>query len=219
MPESAGARYIGVYGGNGSVNVSADYVRFTPDSPNDAAAPVTTHTVPAADGAAGWHRTPVNVALAAADDGECVSGVDKTEFRVGGGAFAAYTVPVSITADGTHVLEYRSTDKAGNAETAKSATVKLDATAPTTTASVAQTGAGPATLTLNATDATSGVALTEFRADGSALKGLAAQRFAAPAEWMPYSAASKPVLHGQRHVRGRVPVDGRRRATWRRRRR
>ena len=132
--------------------------------------------------------------LSAADDGECVSGVDKTEFRVGSGAFAAYTAPVAITADGTHVIEYRSTDKAGNAETAKSATVKLDATAPTTAASVAQTGAGPATLTLNATDATSGVALTEFRANGSALTGLAAQRFAAPAEWMPYSAASKPAF-------------------------
>ena len=58
MPEAAGARYIGVYGGNGSVNVSADYVRFTPDSPADAAAPVTTHTVPAADGADGLAPRP-----------------------------------------------------------------------------------------------------------------------------------------------------------------
>ena len=58
--------------------------------------------------------------LTAADDGECVSGVDKTEYRVGGGAFAAYTAPIAITADGTHTIEYRSTDKAGNAETAKS---------------------------------------------------------------------------------------------------
>ena len=66
------------------------------------------------------------------------------------GAFATYTAPVAITADGTHVVEYRSTDKAGNAETAKSATVKLDATAPTTAASVAQTGrcCAPATPTL-----------------------------------------------------------------------
>ena len=72
--------------------------------------------------------------LAAADDGECVSGVDKTEYRVGSGAFATYTAPVASPADGTHTIEYRSTDKAGNAETAKSVTVKLDATAPATAA-------------------------------------------------------------------------------------
>ena len=63
MPAASGPRYIGVYGGNGSVNVLADYVRFTPDSPNDAAAPVSSHTLAAADGSAGWHRTPVNVTL------------------------------------------------------------------------------------------------------------------------------------------------------------
>ena len=79
--------------------------------------------------------------------------------RPGGGAFATYTAPVAVTADGTHTIEYRSTDKAGNAETAKSVQVKLDATAPATTASVAQTGGGPATLTLTASDAASGVAL------------------------------------------------------------
>ena len=141
---------------------------------------MTTHTVPAADGADGWHRTPVNVTLSAADDGECVSGVDKTEFRVGSGAFATYTAPVAITGDGTHVVEYRSTDKAGNAETAKSTTVKLDATAPTTTASVAQSGVGPATLTLSATDPASGVARTEYRVGGGA--------------WTTYDAASKPVF-------------------------
>ena len=140
MPAANGPRYIGVYGGNGSVNVLADYVRFTPDSPNDAAAPVSSHSLAAADGSAGWHRTPVNVTLDAADDGECVSGVDKTEYRVGSGALQAYTAPIAIMADGTHTIEYRSTDKAGNAETAKSVAVKLDAAAPVTTHSVAADG-------------------------------------------------------------------------------
>ena len=43
----------------------------------------------------------------------------RTEYRVGGGAFAAYSAPFSVGGDGTHTVEYRSTDKAGNAETAK----------------------------------------------------------------------------------------------------
>ena len=101
MPASAGPRYICVYGGNGSVNVNADYVRFTPDSPNDVAPPVSSHTVPAADGADGWHRTPVSVTLAAADDGECVSGIDRTEYRIGTGAFASYTAPIALAAEAT----------------------------------------------------------------------------------------------------------------------
>ena len=35
-----------------------------------------------------------------------------------------------MSADGEHALDYRSLDKAGNLEPAKSAAVKLDATAP-----------------------------------------------------------------------------------------
>ncbi|MBE2317691.1 PKD domain-containing protein [Solirubrobacter sp. CPCC 204708] len=199
LPEAGGPRYIGVYGGNGSVNLSADYVRFTPDSPKDLAPPVSSHTVPAADGLEGWHRTPVNVTVSAADDGECVSGIDTTEYRVGGGAFAAYTAPIALTADGTHTVEYRSTDKAGNAETAKSVTVKLDATAPATTASTNPTGAGPhpapVTLTLDAADAASGVKLTEYRVNhGGAFAGVAPKALSAAADWLPYSAAGKPAF-------------------------
>ena len=130
----SGPRYIGVYGGNGSTTASYDYLRFTPDSAVDAAPPVSSHGAPAPDGAGGWYRSPVDVTLSAADDGECVSGVERTEYRVGGGAFATYTAPVRVAADGEHTLEYRSLDKAGNVETAKSAAVKLDATAPSTAA-------------------------------------------------------------------------------------
>ncbi|WP_170179091.1 OmpL47-type beta-barrel domain-containing protein [Solirubrobacter pauli] len=199
LPASAGPRYLSLYGGNGSGSASFDYVRFNPDAPTDQSAPVSTHTVAAADGTSGWHRTPVDVTVTAADDGECVAGVDKTEYRVGTGAFAAYTAPIRVADDGTHAIEYRSIDKAGNAETAKALTVKLDGTAPTTTASTDPSGAGPhpgpVTLTLNAADATSGVARTEYRVDDAgAFAGAAAAALAAPAEWQVYSAASKPTF-------------------------
>ena len=52
-----------------------------PTTPVDRAAPTTSHTLaPAApDGANGWYRTGAQVTLAAGDEGECVSGVDRTE--------------------------------------------------------------------------------------------------------------------------------------------
>ncbi len=192
LPPASGPRYIGAYGGNGSISARYDYIRITPDNAVDRAAPSTSHTLaPAApDGANGWYRSGAQVTLAAGDEGECVSGVDRTEHRVDGGAFGTYSTPFNVGSDGTHTVEYRSVDKAGNAETAKSVAVKIDATAPATTA--ATDGTGPVTLTLTAADATSGVALTEYQVSTAGVfKGFAAPRFAA-AEWIPYDAANKP---------------------------
>ena len=61
----------------------------------------------------------VNVTLAATDNANG-SGVDKTEYRVDGGAFAPYTAPIALTTSGTHTIEYRSTDKSNNVEATKS---------------------------------------------------------------------------------------------------
>src|SRR5262249_56962961 len=77
------------------------------------------------------------------------------------------------TTEGEHTLEYRSVDGAGNAETYKSVTLKVDVKAPATTARHtpdAPTGDwydGAVTVRLNAADgAGSGVAATEYRIDG-----------------------------------------------------
>ena len=40
MPAASGPRYIGAYGGNGSISARFDYIRFTPDQPVDTAAPL-----------------------------------------------------------------------------------------------------------------------------------------------------------------------------------
>jgi PKD repeat protein/glucose/arabinose dehydrogenase/type 1 glutamine amidotransferase len=93
----------------------------------DATAPLTTaQFAPANDD--GWHGGTVPVTLAAAD---AASGVARTEYSLDGGAWKPYTEPVNVTGDGTHELAYRSADKAGNAETEKAATVKIDGTRPT----------------------------------------------------------------------------------------
>ena len=67
--------------------------------------------------------------LAGTDDASG-SGIDKTEYRVDGGAFATYSAPIAITTAGTHTVEYRSTDKNGNVEATKSLAVKVDKAAP-----------------------------------------------------------------------------------------
>jgi uncharacterized cupredoxin-like copper-binding protein len=42
------------------------------------------------------------------------SGVAKVEYALDGGAWATYTVPVTVTKAGAHSMKYRATDKAGN---------------------------------------------------------------------------------------------------------
>jgi len=82
----------------------------------DAVAPVT-----AATPAAGLVATPAVLTLTATDD---ASGVALTEYRLGDGAWTAYTAPVPLSA-GPHAIQYRSTDVAGNAEPAKSLAVDV----------------------------------------------------------------------------------------------
>ena len=143
----------------------------------DGAAPSTTAvTDPAAPGTSGWFSGAVSVVLAATDDG---SGVDRVEYTVDGGSWSPYTVPVTV-ADGTHTIGYRSVDKAGNVETAKTVEVRKDGAAPSTKATFADpsdsgwhNAAVPVTLT--ATDAGSGVDSIEYALDGGA--------------WTPYTAA------------------------------
>ena len=66
-----------------------------------------------------------------------------------------------------HDVTYFSTDVTGGAEAAQHTTVRIDKTAPVTTASVATAGAG-VQLALDATDALSGVQETDYAVDGGA---------------------------------------------------
>ncbi len=60
---------------------------------------------------AGTYNTPVRLALEATDSG---SGVDTVEYRLDGGAWKAYSEPVTVEAPGTHAVRFRATDAAGN---------------------------------------------------------------------------------------------------------
>ena len=133
----------------------------------DTSAPVTSD-----DAASGWSSGPVLVALTATDGG---SGVTRTEYKLDGaasftvGTVAAIAAPSDHSNDGVHTIVYRSTDEAGNTEAERTATVRIDTTAPVTSDDApAGWSNGPVTVSLSATDAGSGVAATEYRVDGAA---------------------------------------------------
>ncbi len=87
----------------------------------DRTAPVTVATAPA-----GWQKTDVTVTLSASDN---LSGVNATYYRVDGGAPLVGT-SATISAEGTHTVEFWSEDNSGNSEAPKSVTVQIDKTAP-----------------------------------------------------------------------------------------
>jgi hypothetical protein len=120
----------------------------------------------------GWYTSGVTVSLTTNDNSSYVA---KTEYSLDGGTtWQTYTAPFTLNKDGQYTVSYRSTDNAGNVETAKSVNINLDSTAPVTTAVVTpaqpdgQHGwyVHPVTVTLNAYDNLSGVYKTEYSLDG-----------------------------------------------------
>ena len=136
----------------------------------DTSAPVTTASPPlASTPTEGWRNTPQTVTLVATDEG---SGVAGTSYSIDDGPVLPYGGPFTVSALGSHVVSYFSTDNAGNVEAQQTGYVNIDS-APVTTASpalasTASSGwrAGPLTVTLTATDAGSGIASTSCSIDG-----------------------------------------------------
>jgi hypothetical protein len=143
--------------------------------PGDTTAPTTTATIAPDPPAGGWYRAAPQLTLVASDEGG--SGVDQMLYSVDGGTQQFYTGPIVLTGAGAHVVTYGAIDRAGNFETFKSVTVKVDAEQPITTATVAPGaplgGEGwydtAVTVSLDPRDGRgSGVARTEYRLPGGA---------------------------------------------------
>ncbi|WP_433347573.1 ThuA domain-containing protein [Microtetraspora malaysiensis] len=169
------------------------YFHLSQGGAEDKTAPVTSAATDSAQPGSGWFTGPVTVTLTAADEADG-SGVDRTEYQLDGGAWTAYTTPVIVSGDGSHTLAYRSADKAGNVENAKTLAVKVDATAPMTTVeSVAANNDGwhnqAVPVALTATDETSGVAGIEYSLDGG--------------PWTPYTDMVTVSGEGQHELRYR----------------
>jgi len=94
----------------------------------DATHPTTTISLSGVEGANGWFTSNVTVTLSATDD---ISGVEKTEYSLDNVTWSTYTAPFTVSAEGNTTVYYKSTDKAGNVETMKIGTIKIDKTLPT----------------------------------------------------------------------------------------
>jgi len=121
----------------------------------DTLAPVTTENA-----ASGWLRvTSVQVDLNASDAG---SGVFRTYYTLDGAAWTEGAI-ATVPGEGVHELAYYSVDNAGNAETQRTVTIRLDATAPVSLAFSAPVVVGTVIeVPFGASDLGSGVAGVEF---------------------------------------------------------
>jgi hypothetical protein len=115
---------------------------------------------------AGWSTTNVTVTLSAVDTGG--SGVMFTRYRrVGAANWTTYGGPFQVTAEGTLGYEYYSMDYAGNVEATKQFTVRIDKTAPVTSALVSPVYEDEARINLQVAETGSGVAEVWYSLDGA----------------------------------------------------
>ncbi len=101
-------------------------VKPTPKPAPDTTAPVTTVT----GAGEAWHAAPVMLTFKA-DDAQ--SGVQRTETRLGGATSWTVGDSLLVTGQGSHTVQYRSVDKAGNGEAARTCMVNIDAAGPRVT--------------------------------------------------------------------------------------
>ena len=158
--------------------------------PSQASAAILVDTLAPTSSASGidaaWHASNVVVGLSATD-GVGGSGVETITYQVDGGSTQTINgtsgnvtipAPADGSNDGTHTIAFYATDDAGNVEApAKTATVKIDATKPST--SLATTPSSPdgtngwfqqasVQFTLAGSDASSGVAQSFYTVGGGA---------------------------------------------------
>jgi hypothetical protein len=138
--------------------------------PIDTTAPATTHLLDGVLGNGTWYASPVTITLLPTDGG---SGVSATRYRLDGGTWQTYTIPVPVTTNGSHSFDYYSADGAGNTESTKSAPFQIGSSSgPVSTAAVSGTGGAngwyvsPATVTLSATDPEGRPVTITYRIDG-----------------------------------------------------
>ena len=149
----------------------------SPGSVNDITPPVTTYSASGTGGAGSWYTSAVTVTLSAIDDS---SGVAAIHFQTDGGTWQSYSGPFTFQADGSHAIDYYSTDFSGNNETLRSVAVKIDSTAPSSSVQLAGTLAGDGSyissiaVTVTSTDATSGVQSSQYQVDGGAWRSYSA---------------------------------------------
>lgn len=147
------------------------------EPPEDTTPPTISHQLTPAPPASGWYKNPPALGVTAVDNagGE---GVDQVEINLGS-SWSTYSNPALIEPalpEGENTIQYRASDLAGNPSETGSVVVKVDKTAPTSSATAthltgddclpwAGEGACPVRIVISSADATgmSGVDTTYAR--------------------------------------------------------
>lgn len=95
----------------------------------DRTVPMTFSTESGTHGENGWFVSSVSIGLQVPLD--LPSGINCTKYRINGGTWIDYTTDFTITSEGAYEVQYFSEDNAGNIESAKSLSIKIDLTNPT----------------------------------------------------------------------------------------
>jgi len=167
---SVGSNRVDYYAVDNLGNIEAPYKMVY--AKIDLSAPVTSVSGGSGVDLTQWHKA-VTLTLSAADP---LSGVANTFYSVDGGSWTT-GLSVTLSTAGDHTVLYRSTDNAGNLEVAKSVHLKIETTAPVTTASSGGEDLSlwhnhALTLAFSASDEpggsgmTGGLAKTEYQLDG-----------------------------------------------------
>lgn len=120
-----------------------------------------------------YFRSAIQMSLTASDNASG-SGVANSYYRIDGGPTQSYTVPFTVSGDGTHPVEFWSIDAAGNNNYSYTVMIRIDATAPVTQATATGTTGdngwyrGPVQLSLAASDNLSGMANSYYTVNGGA---------------------------------------------------
>jgi len=127
----------------------------------------------------GWRNSAATITLTPSGGG----GTIVTQYRVDQGQWQTYTAPFSVSGDGSHQVDYRSSDDVNDHPLPSTGFVNIDTTPPVTTATAPATPQRTdAIVLLTPGDAQSGVNATFYRIDNGAWTPyVSSVRVAAPA--------------------------------------
>jgi hypothetical protein len=110
---------------------ASDYAGNVTTSPEqtikvDATTPVLNSSISGAAGQNGWYVSNTQVSAAASDS---ESGISTLEVKTDGGTWVTYSTPVTLS-DGTHTVQFRTSDNAGNTTIGLVQDIKVDTITP-----------------------------------------------------------------------------------------
>ena len=134
----------------------------------DIADPVLSRLIGGLSGSNGWYSSAITVSVSATDN---LSGVARLETTLDSSTWTPYSAPLNL-GDGVYPLQMQATDFAGN-QASIGETLKVDTTAPSTSVSLSGTQgsanwySSAASVSISATDATSGIASLVYDLNGA----------------------------------------------------